>query len=68
MGCSDHEWSVCDTVITALITLIYVTMPARGGVPALVMFAAMECVIWVMRQWEENRNEGAFMRGLAYRY
>ena len=66
MHCSDHEWSACDTIITGLITVIYLTMPARGGIPAMVMFAAIEGVTWLIRRWEADREDSAFLRGIAY--
>ena len=66
MRCSEYEWSACDTIITGLTTLIYVTMPTHGGVPAMGMFAAMEGVVWLIRRWEAGRQDDAFLRGIAY--
>ncbi len=66
MRCADRGWSICDTITTALTTLIYMTMPTNGGIPAMVMFGAMEGVVWLIRNWEADRETDAFVRGIAY--
>ncbi len=66
MSCGTLSLTLMDKVVTALITLIYVTMPLKGGIPAFALFALLELVIHEIKRWEERYEEDAFIRGLGY--